>query len=309
MRRIWLAALAGVLACGCDASTPSGDQPSPATRTSYDAKSPVGLVAVGQSVWTVEAAGNDVVDTLSPNSDRVHVGATPLRAAYDGHLLWVTVFGAGQVVAIDPATKRVVRRVPMPGQPEGIVSAFGGVWVVRQQARLLTEIGPSGRGRSFPLGNEPRLVTANDAALFVSNFGAGTVTRVDPSTGKERTSRHLCNGAQGLAATAAVVWMTCTPDNAVVAVDATTLRVVGRVAVDGEPDAIRLVNGRLFVVTTTGPTIVELATDPSHPVVLHTTALGHAAPLLDQANVDAVMAGGRWWVSSPGENRVVVYQP
>lgn len=311
MRRLWV--LAAAFTCACSGSSAAPDaRPSHPSPASYDAAQPVGVVVAAGKVWTVEAGGNDVVGRSGPNAQpvKVAVGATPLRATYDGHLLWVSVFGTGRVVAVDPSTNEVVRRVRMPGQPEGVVSAFGAVWVVRQQAGLLTRVTPTGkRGPSYHLGDEPRLVTANDTALFASNFTDGTITRVDPHTGQTATSDELCTGAQGMAATADVVWVACTPDDSVVAVDARSLEPLGSVAVDGEPDAILFDGSHLHVVTTSGPTVVELSTDPAHPEVVSRTPLGQAAPLFDQANVDAAVVDGTWWVSSPSENTVYVYTP
>jgi DNA-binding beta-propeller fold protein YncE len=311
MRRIWV--LAAVLACACSGSSaPPVEHPAAAQIVaSFDAASPVGLAAADGKVWVVEAAGSKITGRSTPTSKPVtiRVGATPLRVVPDERrrLLWVSVFGADQVVAVDPRTAEVVRRVHVAGQPEGLVSAFGRVWVVRQQAQRLTEITTSGVGRSFRLGEEPRLVAASDSALFASNFGAGTVTRVDPQSKKTATSEKLCTGPQDMVAIGDVLWVACTPDNKVVAVDAQTLRRLGKVSIDGEPDALFYDGSSLYVVTTAGPTIVELNHDPQHPAALHRKALGEAAPLFDQANVDALRVAGKWWVSSPSENKVLVY--
>jgi len=318
MRRIWLVVVTAALLCGCSnsgsLSGPSPVKPTdsatpPAAVTSYDAAQPVGMVVAAGKVWTVEAGGDEITGRSSPSADpvRVHVGATPLRAVYDGQLLWVTVFGAERVVAVDPRRARVVHRLRVAGQPEGIVSAFGSIWVVRQQARRLTPLTPTGLGRSYHLGDEPRLVVADRHYLFVSNFGDGTVTRVQPHSDAVKTSRRLCTGPQGMVATRGVLWVACTPDDAVIAVDIRTLRPLGKVEVSGEPDAIRLVGSTVFVVTTAGPTLVEISGEATDPEIVRRTALGEAIPLGDRANVDAVHTKAHWWVSSPGENRVAVY--
>ena len=308
MRRIWV--LVAAFACACSGSSAAPHaRPSQASIPSYDAAQPVGLAAADGKVWTVEAGGDAITGRATPTAKPVTipVGATPLRVVAAGRLLWVSVFGADRVVAVDPRTQKVVRRLRMPGQPEGLVSAFGAVWVVRQQAQLLTKITRSGVGPSYRLGDEPRLVTADEASLFASNFSAGTVTRVDPKSGKTVTSGQVCTGPQDMVAIQRVLWVACTPDNTVVAVDTATLHVLGKVTVDGEPDALFFDGSHLYVVTTAGPTIVELSTDAKHPTALHRKALGDAAPLFDQANVDALRIAGKWWVSSPSENRVLVY--
>ena len=195
----------------------------------------------------------------------------------------------------------------MPGQPEGLAAGFGSVWVVRQQAGKLTRVSSAGRvGPSYRLGDEPRLVTATDRYLVVSNFGAGTLTRVDPRSGETATSAKLCTGPQGLASSGTTVWVTCTTQGVVLAVDEGTLHVTGRLTIGHEPDAIRIYGDRVYVVATLGPTLHEIRADPTHPALLSSRKLGKAFLLHDQANVDVVVDGGRAWVSSFGEGRVYV---
>jgi DNA-binding beta-propeller fold protein YncE len=218
----------------------------------------------------------------------------------------VTVFDSGQVVAIDPRSGRIVQRIHIPGQPEGLVPMAGSLWVVRQEARLLTEVHTDGKlGRSFPLGSEPRLIAAGHGGLFVTDFIDGTLTRIDPQTGTRAVSRRLCEGPQGMAEEAGAMWVACTSGDEVIAVDERTLRVLGRTVVANEPDAIRADGSRLFVLSTDGPTLQQLAPNPSSPTVLRARRLADALPLDDRANVDLLIAGARFWASSYGTNEVI----
>jgi sugar lactone lactonase YvrE len=199
-----------------------------------------------------------------------------------------------------------VRRVAVSGQPEGIVAAFGAIWVVRQQAGALSRISPDGRlDATYRIGREPRLVAAGKSALFVSDHGSGTVTRVDPTTGQRRTSGHLCDGPQDLVPYAGTLWVSCTAGDEVIAVDERTMTVTGRVKVPGEPDGLDATGGHLRVVTTSGPTLYELDADPHAPKVTSTTKLGSAAPLQDRANDDLIVTGSTAWVSSFADGAVL----
>ena len=86
--------------------------------------------------------------------------------------------------------------------------------------------------------------------------------------------------------------------------DTATLTVRGRVAVDGEPDALIVHDGRLWVAATEGPTLVELSPEPDAPAVLSRTPLGDDAALRDLAYVDLAVAGGRLWVTAFRSNRL-----
>lgn len=269
---------------------------------SYPVVGPVGLAGGAGEVWVVSAiAGTVTARSLATGAlvRTVHVGSTPLRAAYYDHLVWVTVFDSGQVVAIDPDSGRIVHRTPLPGQPEGLAPMAGGVWVVRQKARLLTEVHTDGTlGRSFQLGSEPRLVSAGRLGLFVTDFKDGTVTRVDPHTGARVVSRRLCAGPQGLSEEAGTMWIACTSSDEVVAVDEQTLEVLGRTRVANEPDAVRTEGSRLYVLSTAGPTLQQLLPKPGSAQVVRTRRLSDAPPLDDRANVDLLVTGTKIWASS-----------
>jgi streptogramin lyase len=297
-------ALVAALA-GCTGTTPA---PAPPAALTAAVKSPVGLAVAGNALWAVSSADGTVV-RIDPATGAagagVPVGKTPLRAAAAGDLLWVTVFGSGHVVAVDTTSATVVHDVELGGGPEGIAVGFDTVWVVRQDARVLTQLDRTGaKIGDVPVGTMPRLLAIGAAHVWVSDFGAGTLTRVDPAAGTAQTSAVLCPGAQGLAVNAGVVWLTCTTSNEVLAVDEQTMAVRGRVAVPGEPDAIRVVDDRVWVAATDGPTLVELSLDPDAPAILSQRRLADDAPLRDRANVDLAALDGRLWVSALRSNTI-----
>jgi len=298
--------LGSLAACGGAGSAPASSPAAGLSLRSVNATYPVGLTAVGRQVWVANTGSGTVGPAGGGSTADVRVGSLPLRAAFDGRLLWVTVFGSGDVVAVDPARHTVVRRVHVGSQPEGIVAAFGGIWVVQQQAGRLIELTPSGRiEQRIRVGSSPRLVAAAGKALFVSDFGGNRIERVDPRDGTVGRSGRVCNGPQGMAAAADALWVTCTPDNAVVTLSLPSLHPLGRVTVPGEPDAIRADAGRVYVAATTGPTLSELGTDVHRPSVAQHWSLGTDPPLRDQANVDLLVVGTRFWVSSPNGGRVI----
>ncbi|MDI1462424.1 hypothetical protein QEZ54_15745 [Catellatospora sp. KI3] len=300
-----------VAACAEPAHTPP---PAPSASPSAPAgpevpvDSPIGLaVTADGGVWTA-SADRDAVVRLDPATGAVvrsvAVGRTPLRLAADGDLLWVSVFRYGHLLGVDTATGTVKVDVPAPDGPEGVAVGLGSVWLVRQDAGMLTRLDRTGRKLAdIPVAGGPRLVAVGAGGVWVSSYRAGTLTRVEAS-GRTRTSAKLCDGAQGLLVRDQVVWVTCTGGDEVVAVDAASLRVLGRVAVAGEPDAVLGAGARLFVVAAQGPTVVELSTDPAAPEELWRTVLGGAKPLRDSANVDAAVVGGQLWVSSVSQDGI-----
>jgi YVTN family beta-propeller protein len=274
---------------------------------------PVGIAAVGGDVWVASAGDNELVRIDAQTRQvaaTVAVGDTPLRLAYDGSLLWVSVFGDDTVVAVDPLSNAIVTSVPLEGQPEGLAVGFDSLWVVRQQARQLTRLAPDGTVvASYPLGEQPRLVTVADAYVFVSNFGDGTVTRLDPATGELATTGELCDGAQGLASEADVLWVTCTAAGRLLALDQDDLLVTGSLDLPDEPDAVHVIDGAVWVAEASGPAMVRIGGDATAPTVDLRHAFGTAGGLRDRANVDFVAHGRLLWVTAPQSDAVLIGEP
>jgi virginiamycin B lyase len=199
---------------GCEGSAaPPVAGPTAGAGLAAPVKGPVGLAVAGGALWAVSSASGTVV-RIDPATAAVgagvQVGKTPLRAAGDRDLLWVSVFGTGHVVAVDTTTSTVRHDIELGGGPEGIGVGFGSVWVVRQDAKVLTQLDRTGtKIGDVAVGTTPRLLAFGRTHVWVSDFGAGTVTRVDPAAGTTQTSAVLCQGAQGLAVDAGVVWLTC----------------------------------------------------------------------------------------------------
>jgi YVTN family beta-propeller protein len=310
-----VAALPATLLTGCSAR-----QDGPTTVASAQAAgptatvtTPIGLATVGGRLWVASADTGSVVQ-INPDTGRVEqtvpVGATPLRMAADGDLLWVSVFSNSHLVGVDTTTHTVVKEIVLDRGTEGVAVGFGSVWVVRQHANEVTRLNRDGTVLTrIPVDLTPRLITAGTDAVWVSNYGAGTLSRIDPAGNSVRSSAVVCAGAQGLVEHDGVVWVSCTRAGEVVAVDAGTLAVLGRVAVPGEPDGIRVIDGRLFVVATAGPTLVELTLDPIAPTIKRSWTLGNAPALADRANLDLIGVGQRLWVTSFRQNRVLTVTP
>jgi hypothetical protein len=139
----------------------------------------------------------------------------------------------------------------------------------------------------------------------VSDYKAGDVFRVDPTRRRVTAHRHVCRGAQGMAPTASALWVTCTAADEVATVDPTTLKPLGHISVPGEPDAIVARGNTTYVAATDGPRLVTMTTASGAPTVTGNRKLGTDLPLDDQANVDLLVLGDRFYVSSPTGGHVI----
>lgn len=232
------------------------------------------------------------------HGDLVDVGRTPLRVLATPDGVWVSVFGVGEVVLVDPATSRVVRRFDGFDEPEGLAAAAGVVWVVDQARGTLTGVAADGtRTAPVAVGHGPRLAAAGASGVAVTSYADGTVTVVDPGTATGRTSPRLCSGPQGVLEHDGSLWVACTSDGSLVQVDPTTLATI-RVVPDlpGADAVVAGPVGTVLAVLAEGPTVVAVRTADGS--VRSRTELSDAPPVRD-GNVDAVLDGARLWVSSP----------
>jgi DNA-binding beta-propeller fold protein YncE len=200
----------------------------------------------------------------------------------------------------------VVKRVHLGGQPEAIAAAYGHIWVVRQQARMLTELTASGQVvRNIAVGIEPRLVLAADQRLFVSDYSSGQVFRITPSTGAVKASAHLCNGAQDMAAVGYYVWVTCTAGNEFAVFNPSTLKRFVLASDIPAPDGIAVVGDLVYIASTKGPVLRVFQADDDENAPIGPIPLGSDPALNDQANVDLLVIGKQFWVTSPNGGRII----
>jgi streptogramin lyase len=291
---------------GAEGPSAEGDPSSggsPAIESIAVAAGPVGLaIGADHAVWVVSSRA-DRVSRIPAGASMpdlvVEVPGTPLRAtaAYDA--LWVTSFRGEELVRLDPLSGEISGRVPTGAGPEGVTAAFGAVWVVTQDAGRLLRIDPKSMTvtEQVEIGVGARLVASGPRWLYVSHYARGQVLRVDPATGDLHGSREICDGPQGLAIEHGRLWVACTTGNGVVVLGSETLEMVDRLHGPEAPDPVTLApDGTVLAVSQAGPTVVSI--DPATREPLGRLELGGADQLYDQANIDAVVAGDRVWVSS-----------
>jgi YVTN family beta-propeller protein len=187
---------------------------------------PVSLVRAGDTLWALnQVARTATLIDLSTRRVRatvaVHAGSG-FAAAADG-LVWVPDFkgGSGRVVAIDPATHRIVHSVRVAGgTPLQVVFGLGSGWV----------------------GN-----------------GAGdTVTRFDPATGTVRSVIHLAADAGSLLATPRAIWVASYLGDTLTRIGAGG-RIEGTVPTAAGPNGFAVDRGRLWVTESGAGDLAEVA--------------------------------------------------
>jgi len=148
VKRVFVVAVAvlGLTACG-GTDKPSAPQAAPSNAGPTapldgpadlrhwvpDVSAPVGLLADGNLLW-VAASSADKVLALDPATGKVvatvAVGDAPLRLAGGGGAVWVSNFRDGTVSRIDPAAHTVTATYPIGPEPEGLAWAAGATAII-----------------------------------------------------------------------------------------------------------------------------------------------------------------------------------
>jgi streptogramin lyase len=140
---------------------------------------------------------------------RLRVGAVPFDVLVAFDRVWVTAWGAGEVVLVDPHKIRVVRRIAVGPKPSGLIARNGSVWVGFGRGSSIARIDPkTGSSRRFEVGESgPGWFVAGTKDLWIQAEG-GHLVHVDPTNGRDLA--HLQFGktlAQGATAPDGSIWM------------------------------------------------------------------------------------------------------
>jgi YVTN family beta-propeller protein len=138
-------------------------------------------LAVGEgSVW----AGGRSINRVKPNGVVIDTISDPYLAvgiAFGYGSVWIRNANFG-LWRVDPATNRVVAKVPVSFYTFGLAAGEGGVWTAHSDTDTLVRIDPATNriAARIPVGNAPLDVAVGFGSVWVANFADGTVSRVDP---------------------------------------------------------------------------------------------------------------------------------
>ena len=125
--------------------------------------------------------------TLEPKAPPLPLSrGRALGLAVGGGYVWATASDAGEVLRIDPATRKITR-VRVGGFPIGITVVGGSVWFVdRDRAELgrLELRTLQAAGKPIRVGGAPAWLARATHYLFVGDAAHGTVSRIDVRSGK-----------------------------------------------------------------------------------------------------------------------------
>jgi virginiamycin B lyase len=145
--------------------------------------SPVPAAAVTPSVSPPAAAASPPISTITPEATIAI--PQPQSIVTDGSHLWV-LQATGEVARIDPGTNTVgaSATVDPTHQDGGLAVNQAGLWLSDFDANLVYRVDPASlvTVAKIASGPNPEGIAAGDDAVWVANHRGGTVARIDPAT-------------------------------------------------------------------------------------------------------------------------------
>jgi streptogramin lyase len=198
------------------------------TTRPFGAGAPRELAIGPGGVWAIEDARPRLVE-LDPETARplrrLHVRRASELAdvAVDADRVWLTDAARGSVIRMSVATGRMIGEpTPVGGTALDIELDGAHAWVDLGEADQLARVDAGGRlvARARDNGGDAFAIAVGFGSVWVTNYGLGTVTRVDAQTGR-RVGPPIPVGAdpKGVAVGDQAVWVATAGECSLTAID------------------------------------------------------------------------------------------
>lgn len=191
---------------------------------------------VDGTVSRIDPATNEIVATIAiGESGPGGAGASWLAATDEA--VWVVNENALAIARIDPSTNEVVGTIDLPsGTPtafavSGIAYGHGSLWVTdaSSNARLVRLNPETGAVEAEIAVDVPQGVAVSADAVWVSNYEANTVTRIDPATNQIVAAIQVGGAPVDLEVSEGTAWIGNRSSGSVSRIDATINEVVATI--------------------------------------------------------------------------------
>ena len=248
-----------------------------------------GLATGGGSVWVGGLGSGDVI-RIDPATGRIvkriTIGARVFNLAAAPGAVWAIDNALSTAVRIDTKTGEVTTRVPVGFQPYDVEWGFGSAWVANAGDGTVWRITNGKVVEKIKVGTEPNGLTAYRGALWVSDHTLGKVVRIDPVTNRITATLHV-SGADWITGLGDSIYVS-QETNRISRISVRTLKVTGVAKVARNPLGSAIVGKQLWVPCIDANEIDVVDPATMRVVARRTTAGGPIAVL---------SAFGRAWVT------------
>ncbi|MGH8890384.1 MAG: hypothetical protein ACRDV3_11610 [Acidothermaceae bacterium] len=202
------------------------------------------------------------------------------------------------------AADDVVTRVATGAMPDGIVAAYGSLWVANYGAGTVSRIDPVQRRVLATVSVAPGPISLADAggAIWVAGYDTGAVTRIDPQTDRVTATAQCGGKIVAVASGGGAVWAFDQSGQRAVPLDPTTAQLGNPVDLGVSAGFVTAADGLLWVPDFQGGSAEVVAFDPSAKKVVRRVHVGTAP-------IEVSFAAGSGWVSNTGDATVTRFAP
>ena len=191
----------------------------------------------------------------------VVLAAGVLLSSRGAHAAQVTLAGANGLVAVNPASGRLVAATPLNGAPGAVSGGPNSVWVADPDGGAITRIDPASGATvdQILVGGEPGSIVAGDGAIWVASTVGATVTRIDPATETVTQTIPLPGANPGaIAYGAGRLWVADAVAHKLFEIDPATGALERTLPLDLQPSAILVTDGAIWVAGYNDATVEKL---------------------------------------------------
>ncbi len=193
------------------------------------------------AVYRIDPATNKVIATIPLGSN---VGA--IAEGPDGSV-WVSEYDGGAVDRIDPSTNTVTLHVVVGGSADKIAFAAAKIWVTNNNG-YVTPVSRSGAvGAAIPVGHDVDAIVATPRGLWVTTY-SGVLALINPVRAAVVRRVHFRNALNGIAYVKKRLYVSDYSAGKVLRLDPKTGRTLGQIRVGSEPRDLVAVGASLWVV-------------------------------------------------------------
>jgi DNA-binding beta-propeller fold protein YncE/predicted Ser/Thr protein kinase len=270
---------------------------------------PLRLDAGPKAVW-VTSEKDGTATRLDPETGGVVGSPHKLEEGVSGVAVgskwtWVTNPRRGLLLRVDPFSGRILKRIPLPGEPGPIALGGQRVWVADEEGKGIFAVNAesgalAGRGLA---PQSPGLRLAWGAqGLWVAVSRANSVRRLDPATHVAGAPTRAGGGPAGITVAGGVVWVANSRSGTVSRIDPITHQLLGEpIRVDGHPGGIDGGTSAIWV--------ADREDDAVRKIDLESGDV-EGAPIQVGPEPGAVAVGGdAVWVANNGDGTVTRIEP
>jgi DNA-binding beta-propeller fold protein YncE len=308
---LWLAAGALVFVIGMVAAVLFlllGDEGPEVSAPIAIGTPPLRLDAGPKAVW-VTSEKDGTATRLDPETGEVvgsphKLGEGVSGVAVGSKWTWVTNPSRGLLLRIDPFSGRILKRIPLPGEPGPLALGGQRVWVADEGGKGVTAVDAEAgevAKRGLPPQSPGLRLAWGAESLWTAVSEANVVRRIAPATLVTSAPIRVGGGPAGITVAGGYVWVASSRSGTVSKLDPLSLQVVERIAVDGHPGGIDGGTSAVWV--------ADREDDAVRKIDLESGQV-EGAPIQVGPEPGAVAVGGdAVWVANNGDGTVTRIEP